>query len=95
MHLKKPKTILVLGKFTAQFLSNTSQRLNCWAVIKNFKTIDQRQFQIQKNVIFNNGIKSNLVLLTHPSYRPVNVFRRAYNGEYGHNAELNMIKAVL
>jgi hypothetical protein len=91
---QKPKAIFVLGKFAAQFLSKTSSKLNCWAGIKNFKTIDQQQFQLQKNVIFNNGIKSNLVLLTHPSYRPVNVSRRTYNGESGHNAELNMIKAV-
>jgi uracil-DNA glycosylase len=95
IELQKPKTIFVLGKFSAKFLSNMSGRLNCWNHIKNFETLDESKNQIKKNVVFENVIQSNLVLLTHPSFRPSNVHRRKYNEKTGNEAEVNMIKDVL
>lgn len=95
--IQKPKAIFVLGKFTAEFLASTSQdeKLKCWTRIENFKKIDQQGFQVKKDIMFNNNIKSNLVLLTHPSFRPVNVGRRTFDGENGHEAEIKMIRAIL
>ncbi|HWZ02391.1 MAG TPA: uracil-DNA glycosylase family protein [Mucilaginibacter sp.] len=95
IQLQKPKAIFVLGKFTAKFLSNMSKDLNCWNQIKNFETLDKNKNQVKTKVLFKNGIETNLVLLTHPSFRPSNVSRREYNGKSGHEAEINMINAVL
>jgi hypothetical protein len=94
LEIQKPKAIFVLGKYVAQFLASTSQDLNFWNRIPNFAAVDKERRQII-SATFDNGIKSNLVLLTHPSYRPVNVHRRTYLQYFGHDAEIEMTKAIL
>ena len=73
IELQKPKSIFVLGLRVAEFLSETSDKLEDWKNIKNFKSIDKLQDgsigSIKKNIKFKNGIVSNLVLLLHPSFR--------------------------
>ena len=95
IELQKPKAIFVLGKFTAIFLADLSERLNCWKKIQNFETLDKNKYQVITNVVFGNDVKTNLVLLTHPSYRHANVWRRKYDGKSGPEAEINMIQAIL
>ena len=95
LEIQKPKAIFVLGKYVAEFLSPTSKYLVCWTEIKDFKTIDEKNIQIKKDVVFDNGIKTNLVLLTHPSYRPVNIHRRSFKKYTGHDAEIMMVKEIL
>jgi uracil-DNA glycosylase family 4 len=93
--IQRPKLILVLGTYTAKFLSATSSDLDCWRVIRTFKAIDEKQNHVKKKVKFKNGIESNLVLLTHPSFRPVNVGRRIHNELKGDDAEIAMVKSIL
>jgi hypothetical protein len=86
--------IFVLGKEVAKFLSATSNNLACWKSFKDFKTIDGNGNQII-DAIFKNGVKSKLVLLTHPSFRTSNVHRRTYLNYEGHEAEVKMTQAAI
>ena len=95
LKIQKPKAIIVLGKFTAQVLAGTADDLKGWSKINSFSILDEQNIQIKKDVIFQNGIKSNLVILTPPSYRQAYVFRRQYDGFEGHSAEIKMIEAIL
>lgn len=93
--VQKPEKILVLGKQAASVLSKTAKKLETWENIPNYKILDTNNNQIKKDVVFNNGFKSDLVILTHPSFRPQNIHRRTYKSFSGHLAEINMIKTLL
>lgn len=96
LETQRPKAILVLGKYVAEFLASTSEQLIDWHRIKSFSEIDKAESQIKKNVVFNNGLTANLALLVHPSFRPVNISRRSFQNEPdGHQAEIKMIQAIL
>ncbi|MFP5042913.1 uracil-DNA glycosylase family protein [Parasediminibacterium sp. JCM 36343] len=95
VELQKPKTILVLGKHVAEFIAPISVDLGCWKRIENYNTLDQSGMQIVKNATFDNGIKSTLVLLTHPSFRTSNIHRRKYLDYSGHDAEVKMVLNTL
>lgn len=102
IEIQKPKAIFVLGKYVAEFLAFkseefalTSMDLSGWEKIKSFATIDEQGNQIKKDIIFKNGIKTNLVILTHPSYRHANIHRRSYNNLFGHEAEIKMAQEIL
>ena len=96
LETQRPKAILALGKYVAEFLAPTSEQLTDWHRIKNFSEIDKAKSQIKKNVIFSNGLTANLALLVHPSFRLVNVSRRSFQDEKdGHQAEIKMIQAIL
>ena len=94
VELQKPKIILVLGIHVATFLSNTSKDLECWSKINNFGDFDDKNIQ-KIEAVFNNGLKSTVILLTHPSFRNLNVHRRKYNNYTGHDAEIQMVKEEL
>jgi hypothetical protein len=95
VEVQKPKAILVLGKHVAEFIAPLSVDLSCWKRIESYEALDQRGKQIVKNATFDNGIKSNLVLLTHPSFRNSNIHRRKYSGHGGHDAEVKMVLDTL
>ncbi len=92
--IQKPKIIFVLGKHVAEFLSDTSDDLKCWARVKNFASIDNSEKQIV-TATFQNGVTSKLILLTHPSFRPSNIHRRKYLDYAGNKAEMEMVKSIL
>jgi uracil-DNA glycosylase family 4 len=95
LELQRPKAILVLGKLVAEFLSDTSDQLESWNKIKNYSLIDSQNKQIQKNIIFKNGVKTNLVLLVHPSFRFRNAMYRKYKNHKGDKAEKVMTMEIL
>lgn len=94
--VQKPKIIFALGIHVAKFLSETSADLNCWKRIKNFAHVDQANNQVI-SANFDNGTTSNVILLTHPSFRNSNVYRRTCKDENfkGNAAEVWMVKSVL
>jgi len=94
LETQKPKLILVLGKEVAMFLGQYGGKLEVWKKIINFQSVDEAGNQIIRDATFPNGITTNLVLLVHPSYRPVNVKRRRFNGLDGIDAEVEMIKTM-
>jgi hypothetical protein len=92
--IQKPELILVLGKEPARFLSSLSPQLDFWKKEQSFAKIDEAGEQVKRNVVFRNGVSTNLVLLTHPSFWPVNVHRRRFDGKKGHEAEVGMVWSV-
>lgn len=94
LKMQRPKIILALGLSVAEFLSKTANELSCWGNIKNFSEVDKEKKQVI-SATFDNNIKSEVVLLTHPSYRPVNVRRRSYNGFIGNRAEVELVKDTI
>ena len=95
LEMQKPKIILVLGLKVAEFLSETSNNLDKWRKIKNYKTIDEKNLQILKNIKFKNGNVSNLALLMHPSSRKYNLDKRYYKEKKGKEAQIQMIKEIM
>lgn len=95
IEIQKPKLILVLGLRVAEFLAEVSGQLSSWSKINNFKSIDENNNQIKRDIVFNNGVVSNLILLMHPSCRKYNLDTRKYNGETGNNAQIKMTKELL
>jgi len=95
LEMQKPKVIFVLGKETAQFLSELSVDLNGWKRISTFKDVDGRNQQVILNAVFENGISTNLVLLTHPSFRHLNLKNRSYKGLIGNEAEMKLAEIAL
>lgn len=93
LEAQQPELILVLGKEPARFLSPLNNDLAFWKKNQTFVKIDVAGEQVKKRVRFSNGHIADLVLLTHPSFRPSNVHRRKYNGiKKGHEAEVAMVK---
>lgn len=95
LDIQKPKAIFVLGKYVAQFLSTTSDKLIDWKHIDNYSKFDSSGQLVMRDVTFYNNHRCNLVVLTHPSLRPVNIRKRKYKGQIGHEAEIQMIADVL
>lgn len=91
LEAQKPDVVLVLGKEPARFLSPLSSDLGFWKTDQSFAKIDAAEEQVKKDVTFENGVTAHLVLLTHPSFRPVNVHRRRYGEAEGHKAEVAMV----
>jgi uracil-DNA glycosylase len=94
LEIQRPEIILVLGKHVAEFLAPTAEQLNGWQRIRNFSEVDSAGSQVKSNVVFTNGIVASLALLTHPSFRPLNVHRRSFQGETNSTAEIKMIQAI-
>lgn len=95
LEIQRPKYLFVLGHQVAKFLAGTSTQLEAWSKAKTYKAFDEQNEQIKKNIIFQNGVSSNLVLLMHPSARKYNLDKREYNGEYGEKAQIKMIEELL
>ena len=93
IEIQKPKTIFVLGKETAHFLPPLAEELQPWKKLGSFSVIDNDGIHTIK-VKFSNGVKCTAVLLTHPSYRHVNVRLRRFQNFGGNDAELAMIRAA-
>lgn len=92
LKVQRPKAVFVLGLQVIKFLAGTSAELASWEKVKNFKSFDDGGNQVKRDVKFNNGVIANIVVLTHPSLRNVNVRFRSYQGLSGHEAELKMVK---
>jgi len=94
IEIQKPKIIFALGKYVGEFLSPTSDDLKFWNRITNFSTIDEHDKQ-KITATFKNGITSEVILLTHPSYRQANIHRRKYLNYTGNEAEIMMAKDLI
>lgn len=93
--IQKPHLILVLGRHAAKFLGELSPDLKPWSSSISIAELDLRNDQCKKGVMFSNGVISNVLLLTHPSYRNVNVKKRRYKTFRGDEAESKMLLDLL
>jgi len=96
LQIQKPKAIFVLGKYVAEFLAPLSKSMSCWQSIENFAEVDYHN----KNYMvlgaeFEGGIKTNLVLLVHPSLRKANLRHRRLVDYSGKDVEVEMVRHFL
>lgn len=91
LEVQQPKLILVLGILVVKFLSTMSSDLDSWKHSNSFKILDKSGDAVKK-ARFSNGVETNLVVLVHPSFRPLNVKLRTFKDFNGHKAELEMIE---
>ncbi|WP_170170185.1 uracil-DNA glycosylase family protein [Hymenobacter perfusus] len=96
LEMQRPRLILVLGKMPAKFLATMVEDLRPWKQLQTITEIDNAGQQLMCDATFSNDVKTTLVLLTHPSFRHLNIQKRRYkNNLTGAEAELEMLKDAL
>lgn len=94
--IQQPQTIITLGRFVPPLLAQLSIDLDQWKKVKSFNDLDQAEIQIIKHAHFcENQVISNIVALTHPANRHLNIQKRKYKNLNGHDAELAMLREIL
>lgn len=91
MDTLKPKVIITLGKYSAEFVASLTDDLKCW---RNYKALREADIGLKKDVVINGNIIT-CVALEHPSMRNSNVKRRQYKGFIGNEAEVMMLKDAI
>lgn len=96
IRIQMPKLILVLGKNTWKFLGGISPELKVLSEIKSFKKIDESGWSSFSKISFSEieSYTTQLAIVTHPSYRKLNVKHRNYQNENGIRAEMKMISQL-
>ena len=96
LRVQQPKLVLVLGKMPAEFLATMAEDLRPWKKLQTITDIDNADQQLVRDVTFTNNIKTTLALLTHPSFRHLNIHKRRYKTDFtGAEAELETLKEAL
>lgn len=93
--VQRPAIILALGNHVPAFLEPLAPELSAWRKCNTFKKRDMAGCSVVKDVQLLAGspsYRATIVTLTHPSFRRLNVHRRAWNGFEGNEAEIEMIK---
>lgn len=95
--LQKPKLIIVLGIDPLQVIFPLAKPLYKWERIKNFENLDKNKLQLLKNVTFEEipNYKVNIVVITHPRERELNIKRRRFLTYQGNEAEVKLIQTAL
>lgn len=90
---QSPRAILTLGNFVPSLVSTISPNLSDWKEIKTLVELDSKSSPIVKGASFCEGrVRANVVALTHPAQRHLNVVRRKYKGLIGDAAECIMLQ---
>jgi uracil-DNA glycosylase family 4 len=84
---QRPRLIIVLGGVVPHFLAALSPDLAGWRGVRGFGEIDQRGPLVPKVKIDGLDSPLTMVVLTHPSMRGPNVWRRRYGQKSGLEAE--------
>jgi uracil-DNA glycosylase len=95
LQAQQPKLVLVLGMMPAKFLSDMTEQIKSWKSLNSITAIDAVGHQILEGIRFSDDVTTTLVLLTHPSYRSVNVRARQYKGRTGPEAEEWMLQDMI
>ncbi|HEY5325671.1 MAG TPA: uracil-DNA glycosylase family protein [Mucilaginibacter sp.] len=92
--IQKPKLIIALGLNILDFLSSLSPKLSKLTKIKSFKILDDKKLAFFNEIEFVGllNYKTNLVIITHPTYWHLNVKHRNHDGLKGLDAEKKLIK---
>ena len=97
IELQKPKLIIVLGLQILTVISDISDNLSQLKNIKSFKTLDENKLfaieDCQINTIEN--YHTNIVIITHPTYRHLNIKHRNNNEYTGAEVEKEILKKYL
>jgi len=93
--LQQPSLILTLGAFVPPLLASLSPQLASWQGIQRVGQLDANQTALIKQAAFCAGsVHANVLALTHPAQRHLNVGRRHYLDFNGHAAELALLQAA-
>ena len=92
--VQQPKLILVLGLHLLNFMATMSAELTAISKIKSYKKLDEEKLSSFENISFIGleGYKTNVVFITHPTYRHLNIDNRKFGDFKGEQAEFNLIK---
>jgi hypothetical protein len=93
--IQKPQLIICLGLQILNFMSDMSTKLGHLSKIKSFKKLDIENLSAFENIEFNgiSNYLTNLVFITHPTYRHLNIENRSYYGLSGIDAERKLVNA--
>ena len=96
LQAQRPCLVLALGGYVPPFLAPLSPELSDWAKWRSFPWLDKKHRAIVPAASFPQANHTcALVALTHPSFRPSNVWRRRYGRLWGHAAEVAMVRQAL
>lgn len=91
--LQQPSLILTLGAYVPPLIASLSPQLASWQGIKRVGQLDANQTALIKQAAFCAGsVHANVLALTHPAQRHLNVGRRHYLDITGHAAELALLQ---
>lgn len=96
--LQKPNAIICLGLNPIRMLSYLSNNLQLkFLMIDSFTEMDSNNLSVIPNTKFNRikSYSTTILVLTHPSYRTLNVKNRSYQGLKGHTAEIAMLRLII
>jgi hypothetical protein len=93
IEIQKPKLILVLGLHLLGYMSTISAELLAISKIKSYKKMDEQKLASVKSISFIglDGYQTNIVFITHPTYRHLNIGNRRFRDFKGAQAELELI----
>lgn len=97
LEVQRPRVVLVLGKEPLRVLADLSPELRDLRRDMPFSQIDRSAGgPVRQRVTFHGITKwdTRVAVLTHPSFRFANVWRRHFRGMDGHDAELLMLRSV-
>ncbi|WP_143593591.1 hypothetical protein [Synechococcus sp. 1G10] len=82
-----------MGVEIPRFMAPMSPELECIVSARKFAEVDAAG-PLQRGVTFPgvDGLRSTVMVLTHPSLRHLNIDRRRYAGQQGHSAELALLR---
>ena len=93
--LQRPRVILALGISLPRFLAPLAYELRDWADVRTFSRLDDNS-PVRHGVRFaSTDLPCSVVVLTHPSFRTRNVWRRRLDRLKGPEAEMTMIATAL
>jgi uracil-DNA glycosylase len=92
----RPKLILTLGGVVPGLLARLSPSLSRWAGCTSLRELDEIDAAVIFNAHFVGGfVHADIVALTHPAQRHLNVGRRRFGELNGEAAEQAMLNAAL
>lgn len=89
----EPKAIVCLGRDAPDLLVQIVEKCRPWKTAKNFVKIDANGFAL---ILLNPPVHRLIAaaILLHPSYRHANAKHRIFEKTTGHDAEVNILKAL-
>lgn len=89
---QRPSIILTLGSFVPPLIARLSIDLQEWLTVDKISQLDSINKQFITGARFCGGdVISNVIALTHPAQRHLNVGRRKYGTFTGNDAEIAML----
>ncbi len=96
IEVQRPSLIVTLGMHVPAILAPLSPVLGSWVGVRRITHLDAVG-PLQTNVCISAvpGFKTTVVALVHPSMRHASVRHREYDGYFGAEAEMMMLRAAL